>query len=70
MAEAGSARDVVDAQLAARQIEVQARVTGNFFALLIAQQNLSLAQQTLTFGRRGEQCRIQTRARGGSPARG
>lgn len=48
MAEAGSARDVVDAQLAARQIEVQARVTANFFALLIAQQNLSLAQQTLT----------------------
>lgn len=47
MTEAGSARGVAGAELAQRQIEVQARVTANFFALLAAQQNMSLAQQTL-----------------------
>jgi len=47
MAEAGSARDLAGAQLAARQVEVQARVTANFFALLAAQQHVTLAQQTL-----------------------
>lgn len=47
IAEAGSARERVGAELAARQGEVAARVTANFFAVLAAQQRVSLAEQTL-----------------------
>ena len=47
MAAAGSARDVAEALRATRQVELEARVSASFHALLAAQQGVHLAEQTI-----------------------
>ena len=50
---ADRAIDIARAQLAAKQIDVQANVTAAFFAALVAQERVNLAQASLDLAKRG-----------------